>query len=95
MNTPISQIASAHQRQMSGAPDVLMKESQAAKILCVSPRALQKWRSNGRGPPFVRISARCIRYRMKDLAKWTTDRLRQSTSDVRSQLTTNIGDNHQ
>ena len=68
----------------------LVNERQAAKILSVSPRALQKWRSNGRGPPFIRISARCIRYRLRDLAKWTADRLRNSTSDIRSQSPTNL-----
>ena len=66
----------------------LVNERQAAKFLSVSPRALQKWRSSGRGPLFVRISARCIRYRLRDLAKWTADRLRNSTSDVRSNSTT-------
>ncbi len=31
----------------------LLNERQAAKLLSVSPRALQKWRSNGRGPLFI------------------------------------------
>ena len=59
----------------------LITERQAASLLSVSPRALQKWRANGRGPPFVRISNRCIRYRKSDLFDWAADRLRKSTSD--------------
>lgn len=62
----------------------LVNERQAAKLLSVSPRALQKWRSNGRGPVFVRISKRCIRYRPEDLARWAADRIRRSTSDFHS-----------
>ena len=70
MSTSSTQITENAQH-VSDRPDVLLKESQAALILGVSPRAMQKWRSNGRGPVFVRISARCIRYRTSDLAKWT------------------------
>jgi len=84
MSTATNEIAANGQSQVVPGPDVLLKESQAAKILGVSPRAMQKWRSNGRGPIYVRISARCIRYRTSDLAKWTADRLRRSTSDAGS-----------
>ena len=61
--------------------DTLLNENRAAAFLGVSARALQKWRVLGSGPQFVRISARCIRYRPSDLALWAEDRLRQSTSD--------------
>ena len=66
--------------QLDGA-FALVTERRAATLLCVSPRALQKWRSDGRGPQFVRISSRCIRYRKHDLFNWATNRLRKSTSD--------------
>ena len=59
----------------------LLNEVQAADYLAVSPRTLRNWRTRGGGPKYVRISARCIRYRMSDLSEWTENRTRRSTSD--------------
>lgn len=60
---------------------VLLTETQAAELLQLTPRALQAWRYQGRGPRFVKISARAIRYQLDDLQDWITNRLRRSTSD--------------
>ena len=60
----------------------LLSESQAARHLAVSPRTLRNWRTRGNGPKFVKVSARCIRYRVKDLSEWTERRTRRSTSDL-------------
>ena len=62
-------------------PDVLLRETEAASFLGFTPRALQAWRQRGEGPLFVRISARAIRYRRRDLISWSEERLRISTSD--------------
>ena len=51
----------------------------AAALLGFTPRALQAWRQNGQGPAFVRVSARAIRYRRKDLTAWAQKRLRRTT----------------
>jgi hypothetical protein len=59
----------------------LVCEKQAARTLSVSPRTLRNWRVRGGGPPYVRISARCIRYRSGDLTAWANARLTTSTSD--------------
>jgi hypothetical protein len=67
---------------LSNDPDSLLNESQAASFLGFTPRALQAWRCRGGGPVFVRVSARAIRYRRRDLTKWVEERLRVSTSDV-------------
>ena len=45
-------------------------ETQAAAYLSISPRTLQQWRYLKRGPSYIRISNRCIRYRMSDLRDW-------------------------
>ena len=66
----------------SSAPSpLLLTETEAANILGFSIRTLQKWRSQGGGPRFVRVSARAIRYRRTDLDQWIESRLRLSTSD--------------
>lgn len=59
----------------------LLTEAEAAAYLSLTKRALQAWRYQGRGPHFVKISARAVRYRLEDLQEWVGDRLRRSTSD--------------
>lgn len=57
----------------------LLTEIEAADLLRLTPRALQAWRYQGRGPRFVKISARAVRYRPEDLDQWIEDHLRSST----------------
>lgn len=60
----------------------LLTEREAAEFLKLTPRFLQARRFRGDGPPFVRISSRCVRYRAIDLDKWIGDRVSMSTSDL-------------
>jgi hypothetical protein len=50
--------------------DQLIDEKTAAKIMGLSPRFFQSRRLEGAGPPFIRLSQRCIRYRWRDLKTW-------------------------
>jgi predicted DNA-binding transcriptional regulator AlpA len=59
----------------------LLTEADAAAYLSLTRRALQAWRYQGRGPRYVKISARAVRYRPEDLESWIETRLRSSTSD--------------
>ena len=61
--------------------ETLLTEVQAAELLQVTPRAVQKWRAEGTGPRFIRISGRCVRYRRRDLIEWTEARLKSSTAE--------------
>ena len=63
-------------------PEQLLRQEQAALMLEVTPRCLENWRHRGGGPKHVRISARCIRYRRRDLLEWVEARLCQSTSEI-------------
>lgn len=65
----------------SATEPILLTERQAATILGFSIRTLQAWRVRGGGPAFIRISARCVRYRIEDLQEWIEERVRISTSD--------------
>ena len=60
---------------------LLLTEDEAGRYLGFSGRTLQKWRWTGRGPSFVRISPRCVRYRRRDLDAWVEEQLRTSTTD--------------
>lgn len=56
-------------------PDDLLVATEAAKILRVSPQTLAIWRCQGRREPrFVRLSARLIRYRRRDLEEFVNSR---------------------
>ncbi len=48
----------------------LLVPEEAAVLLGVPMSRLKKWRTTGLGPPFVRISAQTIRYRLKELEEF-------------------------
>jgi DNA-binding transcriptional MerR regulator len=50
----------------------LLTEKATARLLCVSSRTLQTWRSKGLGPPFVRVG-RAIRYDRRRLIEWMNE----------------------
>jgi predicted site-specific integrase-resolvase len=60
-----------------------LTEDQAAEIIGVTARALQKWRETGRyNLPFIRIGRRIVRYRPQDIEAFL------SRQTVRSQPAT-------
>ena len=62
--------------------DQLLNEQEAAKSLSYSVRALQNWRLRGGGPKYVKVSARSIRYRRRDLIRWIESRTRANSSEA-------------
>tara|TARA_R110000868_G_scaffold37022_2_gene130969 strand:- start:65 stop:307 length:243 start_codon:yes stop_codon:yes gene_type:complete len=54
--------------------DRLMNEHEAAEFLSYTTRALQNWRVRGGGPNYIKVSARSIRYRRRDLIAWVDER---------------------
>ncbi len=58
----------------------LMNQDEAAGYLGLSARTLENWRLKGGGPAFVRMSHRCIRYRLEALNLWLQSREVTSTS---------------
>jgi predicted DNA-binding transcriptional regulator AlpA len=60
----------------------LLTECQASKYLGYTPRTLQAWRMSGKGPRFVRVSERSIRYRKQDILDWVESRIVSSTSET-------------
>lgn len=65
--------------------DRLVNEHEAAEYLGYSVRALQNWRVRGGGPVFVKVSARSIRYRRRDLQAWVEAHLQSNTSTPATQ----------
>jgi hypothetical protein len=78
IGTPESASASDREAVPIEPGDILVSEATAAAILDVPPRTLQWWRLTHTGPPFVRLTARVIRYRRADLAQWVNARVQDT-----------------
>jgi excisionase family DNA binding protein len=50
--------------------DSLMTTEAAAAELAVKPSTLARWRRQGRGPRYVRIGSKVVRYRAADVNRW-------------------------
>ena len=62
----------------------LLTERQAAQRLGVARGTMEAWRIRGRGPRFVKVGTRAIRYTVEDLAEFIGERQRfRSTSEYR------------
>jgi excisionase family DNA binding protein len=52
----------------------LLTPAEAARYLGVSLSALEHWRSQRRGPAYIKLEGRLVRYRLADLEKYLTER---------------------
>jgi predicted DNA-binding transcriptional regulator AlpA len=61
--------------------DSLLNQKQAAQVLGISVRTLERHRVAGTGPRWARLG-RLVRYRESDLVEWIERNLRSSTSET-------------
>lgn len=50
----------------------MLTPTETAEILGVPEGTLAQWRSQGRGPAYVKLENRLIRYRQRDLEKYVS-----------------------
>lgn len=50
----------------------------AALYVALSPATLEKMRTRGDGPPYVRLGRRAVGYRVEDLDSWLVQRKSRS-----------------
>ncbi len=62
--------------------DSMITETEAARFLGYTVRALQNWRVRGGGPRFVKVSSRSIRYRRRELIDWAESLMVSNTSQM-------------
>jgi predicted DNA-binding transcriptional regulator AlpA len=48
----------------------LLDQPAVARMLGIAEATLQSWRSQGRGPRFIRCTKRIVRYRPEDIAQF-------------------------
>lgn len=68
---------------MEHASTPYMPQTQAAAFLGLSPRTLERFRVEGRGPAFLKLGRRVV-YSLGDLVRWAEGQRRRSTSDIGS-----------
>lgn len=56
-----------------GQDVVLVDQDEVARMLGISSRTLEGMRARRRGPPFVKISGRCVRYDPIAVEKYIAD----------------------
>jgi len=60
--------------------DTFLNTEDAARYLRLAPTTLNRLRVTGFGPPFLRLTPKCIRYRASDLRQWAEDQKHTSTA---------------
>ncbi len=61
--------------------DRLLTPQDIAEMTELSVETLAQWRSQGKGPPYVKISRNCVRYRHCDLDGWLAERIVRTDQD--------------
>lgn len=61
----------------------LLSQREAATLLGLSPRTLERYRCTGFGPAYRKLGRRVL-YASADIDAWTTSCVRTSTSDWRA-----------
>ncbi len=52
------------------AGDALLRPREAAEFLGIPEGTLAQWRSQHRGPRYIKLEGRLVRYRASDLESW-------------------------
>ena len=61
----------------------VLSTNQVAELTQLSIPMLQRMRSDGTGPPFVKLGSRRVGYRKSDVEAWLASRVVRSTSEAR------------
>lgn len=77
----IKKTSPSHEMIMA-VKSALMTEADLADYLRLSKQTLRNWRVQGKGPKFVKISGRAVRYRITDICAWSENLIISSTSEV-------------
>ena len=52
-----------------------------AEMLSVAPETVKRWRAEGGGPPFARVSHKCVRYAVSEVMAWMRQKSAASVGD--------------
>ena len=60
----------------------LLTPGEFADLICVSEATVERWRGQGEGPPFVKVSGKVVRYREVDVQAFIAARHVVSTAQA-------------
>jgi hypothetical protein len=69
-------------RTAPAVSDHYVDDVEAARILGLSASYLRKLRVSGGGPRYSKLSARAVRYKLRDVLAWADSKAVASTSDL-------------
>ena len=55
-------------------PSPSLSTEEAAHEIGIQPVTLRAWKGQRTGPPYIQVTARCVRYLRTDIAKFIADR---------------------
>jgi len=64
----------------SAQPDEYLSPREVAVLIRVNRSTLAKWRASGRGPRWIRVTPRMVRYSRAEVENFLTQRTRTSTA---------------
>jgi hypothetical protein len=67
--------------EAKSAPELYLTEEEFAARYHFGRRTVQRWRSSGDGPPYCRLGARRIFYRVADIERWAAGRTFRHRAD--------------
>lgn len=67
-------------------PNTYLTQTEAAEILRISERTLERMRLTGDGPLFMKAGARRVIYSASDIESWLTERTYKSTSEASNNM---------
>jgi predicted DNA-binding transcriptional regulator AlpA len=70
----MNNVEAAKTRSSKAAVNELVDRTQAAQLLGVSPRTLDRWHHLRIGPPRVALGSHKVRYRLSSLDAWVRSR---------------------
>jgi predicted DNA-binding transcriptional regulator AlpA len=78
--TPCETVARGSDEHVTSEADRrLLTERQCVGEYNIPGSTWRRWRQDGQGPPFVRLTSRSVRYRVCDVEAWLDDRTVGST----------------
>lgn len=78
--TPIPQSSRDAVNSLSPGDPRVLNENELAQRWGISPKTLQRWRSEGRGPKYLKLSKR-VSYPLDAVIDFETNALHDSTSE--------------
>lgn len=81
MRSNAGQSERSSRKENNSSASKLLSAKDVAEITGLSVETLAQWRSQKRGPLFVKISRNFIRYRQSDLDGWLSERIVRTDQD--------------